>query len=133
MTLRGQINTKLSGSASAAISASVELERGARGALLADRAFRLDACPMGDTLKLVLRGLEGAELKSRSGGYSGEVIAREEQMTQLRERRPCRFDLTVEILEGGVLRRANILVGAVHFPERGVTRLTAQALVRPAE
>jgi hypothetical protein len=133
VTPREQIDTKLPGGTATAISGSAELERGARGALLADRAFRLDACPMGDTLKLVLRGLDGAQLKSRSGGYSGEVIVREEQLTQLRERRPCRFDLTVEILEGGVLRRASILVGAVHFAERGVTRLTAQALVCPAE
>lgn len=101
--------------------------------LLLDRQFRLDVCPMGDTLKLISRGLAGAQLKSKSGGYGGAVIAAEEQLTRLRELRPCRFDLEIEILTGDGLRRADILVGALQIPDRGTTSLTAQALVTAIE
>jgi hypothetical protein len=126
-----QIETELPAGAGVAISGSIELERGARGALLVERSFRLDVCPIDDTLKLVVRGLGAAEVKSQDGGYSGAVIGREEQLAALRGMRPSRFDLSLEIVEADTLRRAEILISAIYIPERGVTSLSAQALVRP--
>jgi hypothetical protein len=129
-----QIVTPLPGGAATAISGSAELELGARGMLiLLDGVFRLDACPMGDTLKLVVRGLGDAALRTRSSGYGGAVIAREEQFERLRGLRPSSFELAVEIRDGDRRRRADIAVGALQVPDCGRTRLTAQAIVKESE
>ncbi len=133
MSTHQQIATQLADGAALAVSGSAELELGARGMLLlVDGAFRLDACPMGDTLKIVLRGLGGAQLTSHGGGYAGTVIAREEQFERLRELRPCSFEFTVEVLdlEGDRRMGAEIVVGALQIPDSGATRLTAQAIVK---
>jgi hypothetical protein len=128
-----QIVTPLPGEDALAISGSAELELGARGMLLLlDGAFRLDVCPMGDTLKLAIRGLDGAELTSRGGGYSGGVIAHEEQFERIRELHPSSFDLTVEIRDGERSRGADVVVAALRIPNSGKTRFTAQAIVTPS-
>lgn len=132
MSTHQQIATQLADGAALAVSGSAELELGARGMLLSvNRAFRLDACPMGDTLKIVIRGLGGAQLTSRGGAYASAVIAREEQFERLRELRPSSFEFTVEILdlEGDRRMHADLVVGALQIPDSGTTRFTAQAIV----
>jgi hypothetical protein len=126
-----QIVTPLADGAALAISGSAELELGARGMLLlVEGAFRLDACPMGDTLKLAIRRLGDTQLESRGGGYSGGVIAHEEQFEGIRELQPSSFDLTVDFIDGGTKKRASIIIAALQIRDRGTTMLSAQAIVK---
>lgn len=121
---------RLPGGAGLAVSGSVELEQGARGALiLVDELFRLDVCPRGDTLRVVTRPLAGAEAALSGSGYSGAVVACSERLHRLASLSPARFDVTVQLRRDGLAATAPVLIGALHFPDRGTTRLTAQAVV----
>jgi hypothetical protein len=113
-----------------AVSGSVELEQGARGALLlVDELFRLDVCPRGDTLRVVTRPLAGTEAALAGSGYSGAVVACTERLDHLASLSPARFDITVELRRGDLTATAPVLVGALQFADRGTTRLTAQTVV----
>lgn len=113
-----------------AVSGSVELEQGARGVLiLVDELFRLDVCPRGDTLRVVTRPLAGAEASLGGSGYSGAVVACSERLDRIASLSPARFDLTVQLRRGGLTAVAPVLIGALHFSDRGTTRLTAQTVV----
>ena len=121
---------RLPGGDGLAVSGSVELEQGARGALLlVDELFRLDVCPRGDTLRVVTRPLAGTEAALAGSGYSGAVVVCSERLDQLASLSPARFDITVELRRGDLTATAPVLIGALHYAERGTTRLTAQTVV----
>jgi hypothetical protein len=128
-----QLLSRLPGGDGLVVSGSVELEQGARGVLLlVDELFRLDACPRGDTMRLVARPLADAEVALGGSGYSGAVVACSERLDRLAELSPARFDLKVQLRRDGLTAMAPVLIGALYFADRGATRLTAQTVVRGA-
>jgi hypothetical protein len=113
-----------------AVSGSAELEEGARGALiLVDGLFRLDVCPRGDTLRVVTRPLAGTETALGGSGYSGGVVACSERLDRLASLSHARFNVTVQLRRGDLTATAPVLIGALHFADRGTTQLTAQTVV----
>lgn len=112
------------------LSASKELEPGARAMLLlADRLFRLDVALSGDTLRTVVRNLSSGELElsreQREGGPSvafGEIAAYE----------PSRTELGFSLGTGSDRVSVEATIATLKFAERGMIRVTAQALVRQA-
>jgi hypothetical protein len=128
-----QVVSRLPGGEGLAVSGSVELEQGARGALiLIDELFRLDVCPHGDTLRVVTRPLAGTEVALAGSGYSGAVVACSERLDRLASLSPARFDVTVELRRDDLAATAPVLIGALHIADRGTTRLTAQTVVTGA-
>ncbi len=112
------------------VSGSVELEEGARGVLiLVDDLFRLDVCPRGDTLRVVTRPLGGTEAALGGSGYSGGVVVASERLDWIASLIPARFDVTVQLRRGDRTATAPVLIGALHFADRGTTQLTAQTIV----
>jgi hypothetical protein len=112
------------------VSGGVELEQGARGVLiLVDELFRLDVCPRGDTLRVVTRPLAGTETAIGASGYSGAVVVFSERLDRIASLSPARFDVTVQLRRDGLVATAPVLIGALHFADRGTTRLTAQTIV----
>jgi len=121
---------RLPGAEGVVASGSVELEQGARGALLlVEDLFRLDVCWMGDTLRVVARPMAGAECAVGGSGYSGAVVAAAERLDRLAELSPARFDVTVDLRRDGLTASAPVLIGALRSPEEGTTRFTGQAIV----
>jgi hypothetical protein len=121
---------RLPGGQGLAVSGSVELEQGARGVLiLVDELFRLDVCPRGDTLRVVTRPLAGTEVALGGSGYSGVVVACSERLDRIASLSPARFDVTVQLCRGDLEASAPVLIGALHFADRGTTQLTAQTVV----
>jgi hypothetical protein len=113
-----------------AVSGSVELEQGARGVLiLVDGLFRLDVCPRGDTLRVVTRPLAGTQAALGGSGYSGAVVACSERLDRLASLSPARFDVTVQLRRGDLTATAPVLIGALHFADRGITQFTGQTVV----
>jgi hypothetical protein len=111
-------------------SGSVELEQGARGVLLlVEDLFRLDVSSRGDTLRVAVRPLAGAESALGGSGYSGAVIVSTERLDQLAKLSPARFDVTVDLRRDGLTASAPVLIGALRSPEDGTTRFTGQAIV----
>jgi hypothetical protein len=121
---------RLPGGDGLAVSGGVELEQGARGVLiLVDELFRLDVCPRGDTLRVVTRPLAGTETAIGASGYSGAVVVFSERLDRIASLSPARFDVTVQLRRDGLVATAPVLIGALHFADRGTTRLTAQTIV----
>ncbi len=115
------------------MSASKELEEGARGMLLlADGLFRLDVCPHGDTLRTVVRNLSPGRLEFIERTSGGPTIIQAAETRVLQGLHPSRFDLEFVLGEGDDAVRVAVTVGALQNPERGTTRLTAQAFLRQA-
>ena len=122
--------TRLTGAGGVVASGSVELEQGARGALLlVDDLFRLDVCWMGDTLRVVTRPMAGAECAVGGSGYSSAVVAAAEQLDRLAELSPARFDLTLDLRRDGLEATIPVLIGALRYADRGTTRFTGQTTV----
>ena len=119
------------GGAVVVLSASREVEHGARGMILVlPGVFRLDARPTGDTLQTIVRGFERRRLEFEGHGQRGPAFAYAEQTDQLAGLGPARFDIRFALRGERDTVRVETIVGALRFPERGVTRLTAQATVR---
>ena len=123
----------LTGDSGLVASGSVELEQGARGVLLlVDDLFRLDVCSRGDTLRVIVRPLAGAESALGGSGYSGAVVSCSERLDRLVELSPARFDLTLDLRRDGLTASAPVLIGALGIPESGATRFTGQAILTGA-
>jgi len=127
----GQLVSQLpadDGRLSFAISASKDLEPGARAALiLVQRRFRLDVVVVGDTLRTVVRNLSGGEIevehdRHNSAGTNvvlGEAIVYE----------PARAAVTFSLAGEHESVRVAVMIGTIRLAERGVTRVSAQAIV----
>lgn len=113
------------------LSASKELESGARATLLlAEGLFRLDVILDGDTLRTVVRNLSSGRLETTGKAYDdsvasfviGEVAAYE----------PAHTSLEFALGSGSDRVEVRVLVGVLHFAQRGTFRLTGQAVIRRA-
>lgn len=131
----GQIRTEVpageeGGRPVTVISASREVEQGARSALvLAAGLFRLDVIPHDDTIQTILRNLSsapGAALRLGDVGGSAHTHGGPER---LEAPSTGRFGGRVVLLEEDGTERpvARILVGSVCQLGRGLTSFTAQA------
>jgi hypothetical protein len=112
------------------LSATREVDQGARVAvLLAEGLFRFDVCPQADTLRTVVRNLSEAGLTfTKSGGMleAGPTNA------AAAIHYPGGVDLGFALGEGPDRVEVDLSLATLHFMEQGTTRVTAQALVRPA-
>ena len=125
-----QVATTLPGSGRLAISASREIEDGARGMLLlVEDLFRLDAQPSGDTLQLSARNLSSGEITLDAVGYGGAVFVQGGEIAHSDALRPGHFDAEVTIRAAGRATVTTIIIATERRPSRGSVRLTAQAVV----
>jgi hypothetical protein len=130
----GQLAGRLSDDNSGAglvVSASKELEPGARAMLLlAEGLFRLDVVIRGDTLQTIVRNLSNGELEmdgrhDRPAGLHvaiGEVAAYE----------PASVSVDFALGSPGDRVEVKVLIATLRFGERGTVRVTAQAVIRKA-
>jgi hypothetical protein len=130
----GQVRTELPPSdregPSAAISASREVEQGARSMLiLAAGLFRLDVIPHDDTVQTILRNLSPepqAVLRLEAVGGEAVVLgASNEALTPTTGR--FGGEVVLVAADGSERTVARILVGSVCHLDRGLTSFTAQA------
>lgn len=111
------------------ISGSKDLEPGARAMLLAaEGLFRFDVMIVGDALQTFVRNLTEGELE-----LHGEVGQPRVAITTLglaARYAPGRADLRFAVgrLDGRVV--TEVTIATVRFPDRGIIRATAQAIVR---
>ena len=78
---------------------------------------------------MVTRPLAGTEVALGGSGYSGVVVACSERLDRIASLSPARFDVTVQLRRGERTAAAPVLIGALHFGDRGTTLLTAQTVV----
>lgn len=111
------------------LSASKELEPGARAALLlADGLFRLDVLVQGDALQAFVRNLTPGRLEFRgdSAAPHWETLT----FGDVTPYGPGRAGLGFSLVSADSHRvLAKIVVGTLRFPARGVVRVTGQAIV----
>jgi hypothetical protein len=113
------------------VSASKELESGARAVLLiAEGLFRIDVVVSGDSLRTVVRNVSGGPLEMRGGASSaaGESYAFGEVATY--EPGRAQLGFTLGAADDRVL--VKITLATLRFTERGTVRVSAQAIVRQA-
>jgi hypothetical protein len=104
------------------LTSSREVDEGARAALLqVDGLFRVDVGTRDDMVRTVVRNLSPDPLDVHSPGGPLNV---EDGVAELTTAERCDLDLTL----GGVAVR--VLIGTLRDRARGVTRFTAQAVVR---
>jgi hypothetical protein len=111
------------------LSCSKDLEPGARAMLLlAEDLFRLDVMIVGDALQTFVRNLTSGELK-----LHGEVGQPRVAITTLGlagRYAPRRADLRFAVEGEDARVAAEVTIATLQFPERGLIRATAQAIVR---
>jgi hypothetical protein len=111
------------------LSASKELERGARAAMfLAPRLFRFDVISEGDTLRTVVRNLSrGAlEIDTRHHNEPGTNLV--EGGASVYEPAKASVGFTLRTATEEI--QAEITIGILSLAERGTVRVTAQASLR---
>ena len=120
-----QLATQLhDGDLGVVLTSSCEVDEGARGTLLhVEDLFRLDVCPRDDMVRTVVRNFSPDPLDFRTPGSGGPVIVQGE-LAELTS--AGRYDLDITL---GALS-VRILIGTLRDRARGVTRFTAQAVVR---
>ncbi|HEX4009087.1 MAG TPA: hypothetical protein VHX62_03730 [Solirubrobacteraceae bacterium] len=113
------------------LSASKELEPGARAMLLlADGLFRLDVLVSGDSLQTFVRNLSPGPL-----AIEGDAATSDGTSTTFGDVTPFapgRADLGFTLGAGADRVRAQVTLATLRFPERGLMRISAQAVVRQA-
>jgi hypothetical protein len=130
MTTAGQLIAELpahNGRRAAVIAASRDLEPGARAMLLqADGLFRLDVRVQGDSLQTVVRGLSPAPVAdlrhttpSADAGAGGEIAL---------DAGVAGLEFAVGVGEDRV--EVSVTIGTVRFADRGLVRVSGQAIVR---
>ena len=125
-TLVGQLATELPGGGFA-LSSSRELPTGARVAvLLAPGLFRLDLRHLDDTLRISVRNLSGMPIFSLPDtGPPVTILTREDVTVE----RPVATNARMRLRIGR--RDADVVLSALSGAERGVARVSAQAIVAP--
>jgi hypothetical protein len=121
--------TTSEGAPAVVISGSKEIEPGARAALLhAEGLFRLDVVVEGDTLRTVVRNLSDGPLAI--DGRPDEDQGAHLVIGDVTGYEPARADLKFALGTGLDRVEANVLMGILHFADRGTVRVTAQAVLR---
>jgi hypothetical protein len=117
------------GSRGLALSASKDIEPGARAMLLhADGLFRLDVMVTGDSLQTFVRNLTDGALDIRGdvGGPRERTITLGDAAAYAPGRADLAFTLGAE--EDQVMTK--VTIGTLRFSDRGIVRVSAQAIVR---
>jgi ribosomal protein L11 methyltransferase len=130
--LIGQLATQLPNGGGMALSSARELPSGARVAvLLAPGLFRLDLRHLEDTLKISVRNLSGAPIYSiPTDGPPRTILTTEDVTVQ----RPLATNarLRLRLGSGASAQEAEIILSALSGIEAGLSRVAAQAVIRPA-
>lgn len=115
------------------LSGSAEVFEGARAALVyADGLFRLDAVVVPDSLRMLVRNATGLALTFKPDGYPRPVVVQGDvEGGPLPGHHQITFTLGDPDASGAV--RVDATIATLRFPDRGLVRLTAQAVVRRAE
>jgi hypothetical protein len=119
------------GSRGRVLSGTKDLEPGVRAMLLLDEdVFRLDTMIVGDALQTFVRNLTGGEL-----AVAGEVGQPRVATTTLglaARYAPGRADLRFAVGPEDARFVTEVTIATLRFPERGLIRISAQGIVRPA-
>jgi hypothetical protein len=118
------------------ISCSKDLERGARATLmLVERLFRFDVIVGRDSLQPVVRNLGKAQLELHPTHHNEPGTNVTMGSAPAYEPTRATFGFTLRADREAIV--ASVTIGALQLADRGVTRITAQAIVRqlpaPAE
>ena len=119
------------GNPALAISCSKDLERGTRATLmLVEKLFRFDVVVSGDSLRTVVRNLSWGELEIRPRHHNepGTNVA----VGDSPRYEPTRTGLDFMLRSEHESIAVSVTIGALRLPSRGVTRISAQAIVRQA-
>ena len=113
------------------LSSSKELEPGVRAMLLlADDLFRLDTMIVGDTLQTFVRNLTSGELAV--AGEVGQPRVATTTVGLAARYAPGRADLRFAVGPQEARIVTEVTIATLRFPERGLIRISAQGIVRPA-
>ena len=121
----GQLRSELPGG-EIVISCGKGIEEGARAALLvAPGMFRIDASPLQDTLRLVMRNLSTAQCIWAAEDEPGVEFEGDLELAQ--SLTPAAYSFRIDA-DG---RGASLLISVTRLPD-GVTNFAAQARIAPA-
>jgi hypothetical protein len=127
----GQLATRLPAGAGLVVSATHEIEYGARSMLLlVDDLFRLDGSPTGDTVQLLAKNLSPGRLSLMTRGYASPVFVPGGDAGELTPLRPGHLDAELMARLDGRLIVATVTIATVRRPQRGTISLTTQAILR---
>ncbi len=113
------------------LSSSKDLEPGVRAMLLlADDLFRLDTMIVGDTLQTFVRTLTSGELAV--AGDVGQPRVATTTIGLAARYAPGRADLRFAVGPEDARIVTEVTIATLRFPERGLIRVSAQGIVRPA-
>ena len=113
------------------LSSSKEIEPGVRAMLLlADDLFRLDTMIVGDTLQTFVRNLTSGELAV--AGEVGQPRVATTTVGLAARYAPGRADLRFAVGPQEARIVTEVTIATLRFPERGLIRISAQGIVRPA-
>ena len=113
------------------LSSSKDLEPGVRAMLLlADDLFRLDTMIVGDTLQTFVRNLASGELAV--AGEVGQPRVATTTIGLAARYAPGRADLRFAVGPEDARIVTEVTIATLRFPERGLIRVSAQGIVRPA-
>ncbi|HEY6525773.1 MAG TPA: hypothetical protein VIY10_18465 [Solirubrobacteraceae bacterium] len=113
------------------LSSSKDLEPGVRAMLLlADDLFRLDTMIVGDTLQTFVRTLTSGELAV--AGEVGQPRVATTTIGLAARYAPGRADLRFAVGPEDARIVTEVTIATLRFPERGLIRVSAQGIVRPA-
>ena len=125
-TLPGQLEAELPGG-SLALSCARDLPTGARVAVvLAPGLFRIDVRHLEDTLKISIRNLSGAPIRSLPDSGAPTTILTTDDVTI---ERPVATNARLRLRIG--LREANVVLSSLSGSEPGLGRVTVQAIIGP--
>jgi hypothetical protein len=98
--------------------------------LLADDLFRLDTMIVGDTLQTFVRNLTSGELAV--AGEVGQPRVATTTIGLAARYAPGRADLRFAVGPEDARIVTEVTIATLRFPERGLIRVSAQGIVRPA-
>ena len=125
-----QIVSELPGSGAVQISASVEVEEGARAMMIfAEHLFRLDVVPSGDMVRLIVRALgETPVVFAPTAGW-GRTEVHVHGDVEIALSPASRFDARIAAGNRDGPELARVIIATVRLMERGTVRFSAQAIV----
>jgi hypothetical protein len=113
------------------LSSSKDLEPGVRAMLLlAEDLFRLDIMIVGDALQTFVRNLTGGDLAL--AGDVGQPRVATTTVGLAARYAPGRADLRFSVGPEVGRITTEVTIATLRFPERGLIRVSAQGIVRPA-
>lgn len=111
------------------LSASKEIEQGARAMLLlVEGRFRLDVAFLGDTLRTLVRNLSGDQLTLDEGLHP--EVETHFAVGDVSVYQPAQSQLGFSLGSGPDRVTVAVMIGVLRFVERGTVRITAQAALR---